>query len=49
MRKAVIFLLLMGLAPWAGADYSVTEINFLGRSGLEFNGAGLYESTSVCA
>jgi DNA-binding beta-propeller fold protein YncE len=40
MRKVVIFLLLMGLAARASAGYSVTEIDFLEKSGLEFNGAG---------
>jgi hypothetical protein len=36
----MVFLLLMGLAAWASGDYSVTEIDFLEKSGLEFNGAG---------
>jgi YVTN family beta-propeller protein len=40
MRKVMIFLLLMGSAGWASADYSVTEIDFLDKSGLQFNGAG---------
>ena len=40
MRKVMIFLLLMASAIRASADYSVTEIDFLEKSGLEFNGAG---------
>jgi YVTN family beta-propeller protein len=40
MRKGMIFLLLMAFAIPASADSSVTEINFLEISGLEFNGAG---------
>ncbi len=40
MRKEMIILLLVGFAVWASADYSVTEIDFLEKSGLEFNGAG---------
>jgi len=40
MRKVTIFLLLIAFAAPARADYSVTEIDFLAKSGLEFNGAG---------
>jgi DNA-binding beta-propeller fold protein YncE len=40
MRKAMVFLLLMALAVRASAGSSVTEIDFLEKSGLEFNGAG---------
>jgi YVTN family beta-propeller protein len=40
MRKVMISLLLVGLAVPASADNSVTEIDFLEKSGLEFNGAG---------
>jgi YVTN family beta-propeller protein len=40
MRKLMIFLLLAGCAISASADYSVAEIDFLEKSGLEFNGAG---------
>jgi len=40
MRKLMTFLLLAGYAISARADYSVTEIDFLEKSGLEFNGAG---------
>ena len=40
MQKVMIFLLLMASAIRASADYSVTEIDFLEKSGLEFNGAG---------
>jgi DNA-binding beta-propeller fold protein YncE len=40
MRKVLIIPLLMSCAVWATADLSVTEIDFLDKSGLEFNGAG---------
>ncbi len=40
MRKVTIFLLLVGLAVAASAEYSVTELDFLEKSGLQFNGAG---------
>ena len=40
MRKVMISLLVMGFAAWASGDYSVTEIDFLEKSGLDFNGAG---------
>ncbi len=40
MRRVMIFLLLMPFAVWASAEISVTEIDFLEKSGLEFNGAG---------
>jgi YVTN family beta-propeller protein len=36
----MIFLLLTGFAVRASADYSVTEVDFLEKSGLQFNGAG---------
>ena len=40
MRRATIFLLLIGSAVWASAGLSVTEIDLLEQSGLQFNGAG---------
>ena len=40
MRRAMVFLLLMASASLAGADYAVTEIDFLEKAGLQFNGAG---------
>jgi YVTN family beta-propeller protein len=36
----MVFLLLMAVPVCASAEYSVTEIDFLEKSGLEFNGAG---------
>ena len=35
MRKAMVSVLLTTIAVLAGADYSVTEIDFLEKSGLE--------------
>ena len=40
MRMVMIFLLLTGFAPWVSAGFSVIEIDFLEKSGLQFNGAG---------
>ena len=40
MRRVMIFLLLTGFAVRVSAGFSVTEIDFLEESGLEFNGAG---------
>jgi len=39
-RKAMIIVLLVACAIPATAEYSVTEIDLLGMSGLQFNGAG---------
>ncbi len=40
MRKGVVVLLLAGCAVSTSAELSVTEIDFLEQSGLQFNGAG---------
>ena len=40
MRRVMIFLLLTGFAVRVSAGFSVTEIDFLEKSGLQFNGAG---------